>query len=62
MLSLELTMSKNVIKILTEIYQAHDQKLENKIKQFETEIEDLKNIKELLIKELEQKIKELEQK
>ncbi len=55
-------MSKNVIKILTEIYQAHDQKLENKIKQFETEIEDLKNIKELLIKELEQKIKELEQK
>ena len=55
-------MSKNVIKILTEIYQAHDQKLENKIKQFECEIEDLKAIKELLTQELLEKIKELEQK
>ena len=55
-------MSKNVVKILTEIYQAHDQKLENKIKQFECEIEDLKEIKELLTKELLEKIKELEQK
>ncbi len=55
-------MSDNVVKILTEIYEAHDKKLENKIKQFECEIEDLKEIKEILTKELEQKIKELEQK
>lgn len=55
-------MSKNVVKILTEIYEAHDQKLEAKIKQFESEIKDLKEIKEILTKELEEKIKELEQK
>ena len=55
-------MSDNVAKILTEIYQAHDLKLEAKIKQFEGEIEDLKEIKETLTKELVEKIKELEKK
>ena len=55
-------MSKNVVKILTEIYEEHDKKLENKIKQFESEIKDLKEIKEILAKELEQKIQEMEQK
>ena len=55
-------MSKNVVKILTEIYEAHDQKLEAKIKQFECEIEDLKEIKELLTKELLEKLQELEKK
>lgn len=55
-------MSKNVVKILTEIYQAHDQKLEAKIKQFESEIKDLKEIKEILAKELLEKLQEMEQK